>query len=388
VDWPVFVFYKDAAESRYTPQHLMLAVKDSNMPGKVCAAGPVGPLEEEMTHKLGGITPDVKSEKDSYDDDYDVVWRNTSITTGMAAMSFTKAYFPKGKTNVVLLECAYALGWRVVACPNFGGQGDSWPCIVLRQLKELPAQPPKVLFAAIKDSNHPGKLCISGSDARSAAERIIQNLKQVSGNGDVKVEKDSYDNDDDFVIHNVNITTGMAAFSLKLPYFPRGDSMVAFLTAMQAQGYKTAGCPNFGGMLDSWPSWIFEEDSSATAPLFMAVKDDNIPGKVDLAWGSDVPEDPTLAADLLEALSGFCGEKVVQTQDDYDRSFQICFKNTRVTTGKAMFTFTKPYFPHGYVVEAILAVMHAHGWVAIGGPNFGDNGLTWPGIIFQRREMA
>ena len=54
-----------------------------------------------MTKVLGG---DVKSEKDSYDDDYDVVWRNTSITSGASMMSFAKAYFPKGQTNIKLME--------------------------------------------------------------------------------------------------------------------------------------------------------------------------------------------------------------------------------------------------------------------------------------------
>merc|ERR1719291_582963 len=87
---------------------------------------------------------------------------------------------------------------------------------------------------------------------------------------------------------------------------------------MRSKGYSTVGCPNFGGMLDSWPSWIFEEDANATEPLFLAVKDDNIPGKVDLGWGSDVHEDATLAPDLLSALQSLCGPTVEQLQDDYD----------------------------------------------------------------------
>jgi len=35
------------------------------------------------------------------------------------------------------------------------------------------------------------------------------------------------------------------------------------------------------------------------------------------------------------------------------------------------------------VLEAVLQVMFKRGWRAAGGPNFGDNGNTWPGIIFE-----
>jgi hypothetical protein len=51
VDWPVFIFYKEA-QSEFTNEHLLLAVKDSNIPGKLCAAGPVGDLEAKMAQAL------------------------------------------------------------------------------------------------------------------------------------------------------------------------------------------------------------------------------------------------------------------------------------------------------------------------------------------------
>merc|ERR1719203_712289 len=63
VDWPIFVFYAET-ESMYTNEHLLFAVKDSNNPGKLCAAGPVGEMEDEMTTVLQGFKQDVKSEKD------------------------------------------------------------------------------------------------------------------------------------------------------------------------------------------------------------------------------------------------------------------------------------------------------------------------------------
>eukprot|EP00928_Gymnodinium_smaydae_P054948 TRINITY_DN3862_c0_g2_i1.p1 TRINITY_DN3862_c0_g2~~TRINITY_DN3862_c0_g2_i1.p1 ORF type:complete len:535 (-),score=90.32 TRINITY_DN3862_c0_g2_i1:172-1776(-) len=384
VDWPVFIFYKEP-DSKFEPQHLLFAVKDSNIPGKLCAAGPVGQLEGEMQTCLQKFTPDAKSEKDSYDDDYDVVWRNTSITSGAQVMSLAKKYFPKGKTNVALLECAYRLGWRAVAAPNFGGQGDSWPCVLFRKLKVVDTAP-EILFASIKDSNQPGKLCFAGPSAEKMADAVCGALTKVKDNANVKSEKDSYDEDYDAVCRNVNITTGMAAFSFKLPYFPRCDTVNCVMNTLAEEGFQVVACPNFGGMLDSWPTFIFEKRETAPVQMFVAVKDDNIPGKVCIGGGG-VGMDSTLGPELLEVFQSLCGATVQQTLDDYDQSFEIAFKNTKVTSGHATFTFAKPYWPHGYVVELMLQVLLKHGWVAEGGPNFGDNGNTWPGMIFRKVEQ-
>jgi len=381
VDWPVFVFYKDTSQT-YTAKHLFLAIKDSNIPGKLCAAGPVDSLEGEMTQALGPFMSDVKSEKDSYDEDYDVVWRNTSLTTGMQMMSLSKKYFPKGKNNIAMLQCAYKAGWRCVAAPNFGGKGDSWPCYIFRQVAEL-SEPPELLFASIKDSNIPGKLCFSGPSAQVATDAAVAALQNVPDNAAVKSEKDSYDEDHDSVVRDVKITTGSAPFSFKLKYFPRCDSMSAYLKAMAGRGFQVVCCPNFGGMLDSWPTFVFEKRSGEVKPnAFLAVKDDNIPGKVCLG-GDGIGGDASLGADLLQVLQELSGSKVEQATDDYDRSFSLAYKNTVVTSGKAAFSMAKCYFPHGFVLEAILQVMLKHGWKVAGGPNFGDNGSQWPGMIFE-----
>mmetsp|Transcript_53546 Transcript_53546/g.120718 ORF Transcript_53546/g.120718 Transcript_53546/m.120718 type:complete len:535 (+) Transcript_53546:86-1690(+) len=384
VDWPVFVFYEDKTPEKYAPGHLLLAVKDSNMPGKLCAAGPIlgTPVVDAVTAKLQEITPKAKNEKDSYDDDFDVVWRETSITSGMSMMSFAKSYFPKGKTNHGLLQTFYEHGWRAVAAPNFGGQGDSWPCVVLRKLA-VEAATPEILFASIKDSNVPGKLCLSGPSANRVAESIKQRLSQVGGNADVKLEKDSYDDDHDEVVRNINITTGMAAFSLKLPYFPRCDSMLAYLEGAAAEGFTIAACPNFGGMVDSWPTFIFEQNPSPGPVAFLAVKDDNIPGKVNMGGGG-MKDDPTLEKDMLDVLVSLGCPSVKQAPDDYDKTFDLCFKHTVVTSGNKVFTWAKPYYPHGFVVEAILRVLLGHGWMVTGGPNFGNDGLQWPGITLTK----
>mmetsp|Transcript_108521 Transcript_108521/g.346316 ORF Transcript_108521/g.346316 Transcript_108521/m.346316 type:complete len:533 (-) Transcript_108521:83-1681(-) len=382
VDWPVLIFYKEE-NLQYSPEHLFFAVKDSNVPGKLCAAGPVADMETAMVEALKPFSKDVRSEKDSYDDDYDVVWRNTSTTTGMQMMSLSKAYFPKGKTNVALLSCAYSFGWRAVAAPNFGGIGDSWPCVIFRRLKDVSQPPPEILFAAIKDSNIPGKLCFSGPSAESVTDSICGALTKVADNGDVKSEADSYDADQDAVCRNVKITTGMAAFSSKLPYFPRSDSMNCVLNTLAEEGFQVVACPNFGGMTDSWPTFIFEKRELVPPQMFLAIKDENYPGKVCLGGGG-IAVDESLGPELLEVLQTLCGPSVQQTTDDYDKTFDLAFKNTKVTTGPATFTASKPYWPHGFVVEMILQVLLKHGWRAEGGPKFGNDGTTWPGIIFQK----
>lgn len=384
VDFPVFIFYRSPEASSFANEHLLLAVKDSNIPGKLCAAGPVGALEGNMTSALQQWAKDVKSEKDSYDDDFDVVWRNTSITTGHSTFSFQKSYFPKGKTNVALLECAYKEGWRCVAAPNFGGTGDSWPSYVLRKLKSTEV-PPELLFASVKDSNIPGKLCFSGRSADQATTAVCGALNKVPDNATAHSEKDSYDDDHDAVARDIHLTTGAQIFSFRCKYFPRGDSMKTTLEALGQEGFQCVACPNFGGMLDSWPTFVLEKKASGPIPpqLWMAVKDENIPGKVAFTGGG-IESDPTLGSELLEVFQTLCGADVMQAKDDYDVTYELAYRNTRITTGHATFTFQKPYWPHGYVIEIMLQVLLKHGFKAQGGPNFGDNGNTWPGLIFSK----
>jgi len=389
VDWPVFVFYKDG-EEKYAPEHLFFAVKDSNIPGKLCAAGPIGEMENAMAMKLQAITPDadVKSEKDSYDGDFDVVWRNTSITSGLSMMSFEKPYYPKGQTNVAIIECAYSFGWRALAAPNFGGKGDSWPGVIFRKVKDPAPEPPKVLFASVKDANRPGKLCLAGPAAPQVASKLVSALQPLKGNDGVKIEADSYDTAGGYeqVLRNTGITSGAFSSVFGLSYFPRSDSMNAILGTLSTEGYGCVACPNFGGMLDSWPSFIFEEGIS-TPTMWIAVKDDSIPGKFNLG-GGDIKDNPALVSELMEVLVSFCGEKVEQTKDSYDDSYDVCFRNTVLTSGHAHFTLAKPFWPHGFVIESLLSVLLKHGWVAVGGPNFGDNGNTWPGMVLAKRRKV
>jgi len=376
VDWPVFVFYKEP-QSEFTSTHLLLAVKDQNMPGKLCAAGPVGAMEDAMTKTLGQFADNVKCGKDSYDADFDVVWRNTSIT------NLSKSYFPKGKTNISLLQCAYSFGWRAVAAPNLGCQGDSWPCYILRKLKDASAAAPELCIGAIKDSDIPGKFCFSGPSANGVVDALCGALRTLPNNADVKNEKDSYDTDHDAVARNVNITSGTFSSWCGVKYFPRGDSMKTVLDTWTQQGWQVACCPNFGGMLGSWPTFVLEKRHSPVGEqMFLAVKDDKVPGKVDMVGGASV--DQTLGQELLLVFQTLCGPDVTIAQDDYDTTYSLAFRNTRLTTGHDPLTYQKPYWPHGYVLEMMLQVLLKRGWKAQGGPNFGDTGNTWPGIILTR----
>merc|ERR1712232_458043 len=134
------------------------------------------------------------------------------------------------------------------------------------------------------------------------------------------------------------------------------------MNTLAEEGFQVVACPNFGGMLDSWPTFILEKRDSVSAQMFLAVKDDCIPGKVCLGGGG-VGADSTLGPELLDVLQSLCGAQVSQTLDDYDKTFELAFRNTKVTSGHATFTLAKPYWPHGHVVAMMLQVLLKHGWV-------------------------
>merc|ERR1719436_1237643 len=119
----------------------------------------------------------------------------------------------------------------------------------------------------------------------------------------------------------------------------------------------------------------------------MACKDDNIPGKVCFA-GSTISADTTLPAEMLDVFKILCGEKAMNQLDDYDKTYVLAFRNTVMTSGHATFTFAKPYWPHGHVVQMVLQVLGKHGWVVDGGPNFGSGGVRWPGMVLRQIESV
>ena len=69
----------------------------------------------------------IKVAKDEYDADHDQVLRNTSITKGLMAFS---SYFPKNESVLAITRSMGHRGWKLAACPMFGGTGASWPTFV------------------------------------------------------------------------------------------------------------------------------------------------------------------------------------------------------------------------------------------------------------------
>eukprot|EP00929_Paragymnodinium_shiwhaense_P106201 TRINITY_DN713_c0_g2_i1.p1 TRINITY_DN713_c0_g2~~TRINITY_DN713_c0_g2_i1.p1 ORF type:complete len:853 (-),score=263.81 TRINITY_DN713_c0_g2_i1:663-3221(-) len=379
VEWPVFVFYK-APHEAYTPRHLFLAVKDNNMPGKLCMAGDVR-IEKDLFSLLQSrCFPNIENKKDKYDDDYDVVFRNTAITSGATVLSMEKPYFPRGGVMGHLLQCLYMQGWRAVGAPNFGGSDSTWPCIIFRQLRELPSKVPQTVFVSIKDANVPGKVCISGAGAQPLHDALLIYMKNI--NSAVESTKDSYDKDQDYVLHGTQVTGGMMSFC---SYFPIGEAVMTILSAASSVGFTMDACPVWGGMMASWTSFIFSTDPHPAPQIFMAVKDDNFPGKVDLT-GGPMPSNMQLRNELLDCMRNCCNKDCQLQHDAFDGSYPVCLHGTSLTTGSSFLSMSKPFFPHGFVVEALLLVLYKHGFQTVGGPNFGNNGDTWPCMAFTTIE--
>jgi len=383
-DWPSIILSQDGAD-QYTQETLFLAVKDQNVPGKLCAAGPqeaVSALKQSLTPRLQGFSETAKCEFDSYDTEehWDAVWANTSLTSGAAAFSFAKPYFPKGNVVLAILEEVYKLGWRLVAAPNFGGNDVDWPCLIFRQLKE-PGEPPALLMGAIKDQNVPGKLCLAGAEASAAAEALKAALLKVKGNDGVEIKKDEYDGDWSEVLRNTKLTTGTAAFSFKLAFFPKSDSTLAMLGAMNELGWSVAACPNFGGMGATWPTYIWEKRGASVASAMIAIKDQNVPGKV--CFGGPLAADG-VQEHLLSGFRALAGDAVECRKDKWDETYDMCFCNTKMTSGSVPCSMQNAWWPFGFPLEMALSELRDKGWRAVGGPNYGAGQLSWSVVILER----
>merc|ERR1712139_236969 len=146
---------------------------------------------------------------------------------------------------------------------------------------------------------------------------------------------------------------------------------MAILNTTAAEGFKTVACPTFGGFYNSCPTLVLEKSSEVLPQVFMVFKN-TAPGKV-LLGGASIASDETLQQELLDVLKTFGGTSVLPGLDtvyDYDKSFEIAFKKTVLTSGKpgsgGACSMREPYFPHGFVVEMLLQVMFKHGWAAEG----------------------
>ncbi|CAK9107747.1 unnamed protein product [Durusdinium trenchii] len=384
VDWPMIVFKKDTAEL-YEKQTLLMAVKDQNIPGKLMACGPaevISQLKGSFAARLKQVSPAAQEAFDEYDtqQEWDVVWRETSITSGMQAFSLAKPYFPKGQVVLPLLEEVYKLGWHLVCGPNFGGIKVDWPCLVFKKLKQ-PSTSGALAFGAVKDQNIPGKFCITTtpSELTAVTQTIHEALRKVSGNEGITIEKDEYDADHGQVIRKTSITTGAMAFGTS--YFPRKESILAITRSMGAKGWKLEACPMFGGMGASWPTFVWHQTGQVMETAIVAIKDQSYPGKVVLGG---VEKD--VAKKLMDCFAVMSGPQVENKNDSYDQDYDLAFRHTKMTSGKAICSLQNSWWPYGYPMEVILGELMQRGWEPAGGPAFGSMQLSWPAVILQREK--
>ena len=154
--------------------------------------------------------------------------------------------------------------------------------------------------------------------------------------------------------------------------------MMSLLTTTGSLGYSVAACPNFGSGMFSWPALVFEETGVKTEPAFLAIKDENWPGKVCVGGAGDA------VPGMLEILRSLTGPQVEIAKDHWDQDFDECLRHTMITSGTACFSFQNMWWPYGYMVEVILGEMSHRGWTLVGAPTFGGGRSTWPSFIFQR----
>merc|ERR550534_713380 len=120
---------------------LIMGIKDQNMVGKVYLCGPGSKdkaLLSAVTAALSQGRPGVRrviGGADPYDAMWDVAWYGTKLTSGFAAFSFAKPFFPRGRAVVALLDSLAQQGWVPSAGPNFGvpisdKASNGWPSIV------------------------------------------------------------------------------------------------------------------------------------------------------------------------------------------------------------------------------------------------------------------
>merc|ERR1719383_276015 len=371
VSWPLFVFRRGLART----ENLVLGIQDQDVPDKLLAAGPsevISNLKKSLTAKLQSITSSVTCEPDSnYESTWDAVWQNADVTTRTCSFGIQSSLFPIGTQVLAILEEVSSYGWRLVSAPSFGGDAVEWPVLVFQRCV---GPTPKLLLAAVKDHTLVGKLCLSGTDADATAQKLKNAFEQLPGHASVELSKDRFDEDWDAVLRNTKMTTGWRKFALDC--FPRNDAVMALLKTTGSLGYSLLACPNFGGVWSSWPCFVFEETGLQTQPAFVAVRDDDYPGKVCVGGAADACEG------ILSSLRALTGPQVQVEESLSDYDFCLC--NTVLTTGRSCMSFQNDLVPYGFMVEVLLGEMASKGWTLVGGPSFGGERSSWPCFVFQR----
>jgi len=285
-----------------------------------------------------------------------------------------------------VVEEIYKCGWRLAACPIFGGDGSEWPCLTFKQQVQVDSVPPGLLFLAIKDLSSPRKVCLAGPEAKKVAAKLVEAFRHLPGQASIEIkQEEEHDSEWDAVVYGVSLTSGENDdLDFAAPFFPRGDAVMTLLHAINSMGYSLAGCPKFGGgqapLMYVWPCMVFHQVEDKVSSAFAAIKDDLPPGRVLLSGIGDA---------IHHLNAGFValnGNKVKAIKDDENDSYDVCFQYARITTGggNSVFSTQKPYWPLGYTVEMMVTVMQSRGWKAAGGPTFGSGTNVWTCLIFQR----
>ena len=159
--------------------------------------------------------------------------------------------------------------------------------------------------------------------------------------------------DDNYPVWQLSIFAAFYNFSFRYPVALK-QGKVNFAGSELSSGSPTAAglTQNLFGVLQRL------ELSALLAPPL--VSDGHIPTCL-LGCGCHIPPSPLCVPWLYLSLCNYSylwcalcslnGQHVAMTKDDYDATFDLCFKNTKVTSGKAFMSFSKPFFPYGSIVE-------------------------------------
>ena len=92
------------------------------------------------------------------------------------AFSLKTAYFPRNDSVLAITRSMGEKGWKLAACPMFGGMGASWPCF----LWQYTGKKMQTALVAIKDQSWPGKVCVGGVEPE-VGDALLTAFKAMSG---------------------------------------------------------------------------------------------------------------------------------------------------------------------------------------------------------------
>eukprot|EP00913_Durusdinium_trenchii_P002121 g1959.t1 len=167
-----------------------------------------------------------------------------------------RPYTPRQAESILAITRSMgAKGWKLEACPMFGGMGASWPTFVWHQTGQVM----ETAIVAIKDQSYPGKVVLGGVE-KDVAKKLMDCFAVMSG-PQVENKNDSYDQDDyDLAFRHTKMTSGKAICSLQNSWWPYGYPMEVILGELMQRGWEPAGGPAFGSMQLSWPAVILQRE--------------------------------------------------------------------------------------------------------------------------------